>query len=260
MTNSPPKPHWLSSQVLRFFTAVRFLTVIPVSWRAEGDAENFKSCINYFPVVGLLIGLFGAGFCKLLLLFFPVPVVAIAIIAYLCFISNCLHLDGLSDSGDGLFSSRPKNRSLEIMKDSRVGAMGVIIVTLVLVAKYAALSSLGPGTLPLAVLFMPLAGRSSIILTMATVKYAREEGGLGEMFYSSKSRVAAIFASLIFGGTLLAYDIQKGVFCLIFVLLGTLLFNRFCCTRLGGATGDTLGANCEIAEMMVAVSFTASFF
>ncbi|MBU1567520.1 MAG: adenosylcobinamide-GDP ribazoletransferase [Proteobacteria bacterium] len=244
---------------VRFCTAMRFLTLLPISWRAEEDSQHFAKCLMFFAVVGLVIG--GIGTCGVFFLSkgFPQPVVIAVGIAYLAFISGCLHLDGLSDSADGLLSSRPKEACLQIMKDSRAGAMGIVVVVLVLLIKYAALSAMPMETLMLAFFLMPLAGRSAILLTMANLPYARIEGGLGSLFYTGNSKKAAavglalLFVCLLFLATDQLLPILIGFF------LITYLFNRWCKVKLGGATGDTLGAVCELTEMIVAVSLTATF-
>lgn len=248
----------LTPHLARFCTALRFLTIVPVSWKAEDDGKYFNSCLSFFPVIGLLIGIVGAIAVFLLQIIFPPTVVAIISIVYLAFISGCLHLDGLSDSADGLFSARSRERSLEIMKDSRVGAMGVVVVVCVLLAKFAALSSMDGSTLCLAVFFMPIVGRCSIIFTMAFQKYAREEGGIGALFYSDSSRGAAFVAAAFLLLLLLFVAPSYLLFLVAGVMLTISLFAAFCSSKIGGATGDTLGAMCELTEMATAILFTVS--
>ncbi len=243
----------------RLCTAVRFLTLIPISWRAEDDSRQFADCLVFFAVVGVIIGGIGACGVFLFSMIFPQPVVIALGLAYLAFISGCLHLDGLSDSADGLLSSRPREVCLEIMKDSRAGAMGIVVVALVLLTKYAALSAMPKEAILPAFFLMPLAGRCAILLTMASLPYAREEGGLGLLFYSGNSKRAAVVALIL----LLLFVIILTPGRTLPIVIGfsavTFLFNRWCRAKIGGATGDTLGAVCELTEMIVAVSLTASF-
>lgn len=245
--------------ITRFLTAVRFLTIIPVSWRAQDDSSQFNKCLLFFPVVGALIGFVGYWTTYITLLFFPQPVAAVFALICLAFISGCLHLDGLADSADGLLSARPRETCLRIMKDSRTGAMGVIVVVCVMLAKYGALSSMAPEKLCLAVFFMPLAGRCAILFSMSRLQYAREEGGLGQLFYSESSKTAALGALMLLLLLLAFLSPSLLVFTLVAVLLVNLLFNRWCRVQLGGATGDTLGAVCELTEMVVAIAFSATF-
>ncbi|MFH0782446.1 MAG: adenosylcobinamide-GDP ribazoletransferase [Pseudomonadota bacterium] len=243
----------------RLCTAVRFLTLMPIAWRAEDDSRQFADCLVFFAVVGVIIGAVGASGVFLLSMIFPQPVVIALGLAYLAFISGCLHLDGLSDSADGLLSSRPKEVCLEIMKDSRAGAMGVVVVVMVLLMKYAALSALSKEGLLAAFFLMPLAGRCAILLTMASLPYAREEGGLGSLFYSGNSKKAAVGAMIFLLFFVVILTPSHTLPILVGFLVVTFLFNRWCKAKIGGATGDTLGAVCELTEMIVAVSLTASF-
>ncbi len=243
--------------LLRFCTAIRFLTLVPISWRAEEDQHHFRRSLAFFPAVGGLIGACGALLAALLLAWFPQPVAAALILIYLAFISGCLHLDGLSDSADGLLSSRPREAALAIMKDSRAGAMGVVTVVCLFFGKYAALSAMSPETFCLAVFFMPFAGRCAILLSMSRLRYAREEGGLGALFYSNDSKNAAFLALLVlFIALVVMAPGRVAIAAVAGFLAVNLLFNRWCRTRLGGATGDTLGAVCELTEMVVAIAFS----
>ncbi len=245
--------------IARFCTAMRFLTLIPISWRAEEDSRHFAKSLVFFALVGMVIGSIGACGVFFLGKGFPQPVVAALGLAYLAFISGCLHLDGLSDSADGLLSSRPKEACLKIMKDSRAGAMGIVVVAMVILTKYAALSTMPKEILLPAFFLMPLAGRCAILLTMAGLPYARVEGGLGLLFYSGNSKKAAAIGFALFLFCLLFLAPGQLMPTLIDFLLVIYLFSRWCKAKLGGATGDTLGAVCELTEMVVAVSLTASF-
>jgi len=243
---------------VRFCTAMRFLTLIPISWRAGEDSRQMAKCLLFFAVVGMVIGGIGSGGVFLLSKIFPQPVVIAMGLAYLAFISGCLHLDGLSDSADGLLSSRPREDCLKIMKDSRAGAMGIVVVVLVLLTKYAALSAMPKETLLPAFFLMPLAGRCAILLTMANLPYARKEGGLGLLFYSNDSKRSSAIAFVFLFSFVVFLVPGRLPAILVGFLAVNYLFNRWCKAKLGGATGDTLGAVCELTEMIVAVSLTAS--
>lgn len=247
-------------RLVRLCTAFRFFTIVPFSWRAGDDSEHFKDCLIYFPVVGACIGAVGLLAAHVLLWFFPQQVVAVIALIYLGFISGFLHLDGLSDSADGLLSARPREDCLRIMKDSRVGAMGVVVVFFVLLTKFSALCAMTPQTMCLAIFFMPLAGRCAILFSMARLPYARAEGGLGSLFYSDSSKTAALVALLTLVVLLTAFAPSLLIITFVAVLLTTMIFGRWCSYRLGGATGDTLGAVCELSEATTAVAFTAYFF
>ncbi len=256
MVNPDGKRGLLS--LARFCTALRFLTLLPISWRAEDDGHHFSASLPYFIMVGALIGAMVAILARGGQYVLPQPVIAMVAVAMLAGVSGFLHLDGLSDSADGLLSSRSREASLAIMKDSRAGAMGIVAVVVVLLTKFAALSSVSAELFSQTLFLMALAGRCAILIMMAVLPYARQEGGLGALFYYGNSRRAALLASaaLIF----FAMVVAPGQLVAIFVVLGLLLllFSRWCLKKLGGATGDTLGAVCELAETAVAVAMTLS--
>lgn len=251
-------PEALTSPLASFLAALRFLTIVPLAWRCELDGRFFTASLAWFPVIGLLIGLACAALVSGLMVFFPPPVVAVAAIVLLAGISGGLHLDGLADSSDGLLSARPRERILEIMRDSHTGAMGVIALVLVLLGKFAALSSLGGPILIATLIVMPLAGRCAIVLTMACLPYARPGEGLGRLFYSPSTRWAALWAMVVLAAVLSWIGWHLALPVLVAVALTVLLFSLWCRSKIGGATGDTLGAACELTELMVAVAMTFS--
>ncbi len=241
--------------------AFRFLTIIPISWKSEKDDRFFQASLVWFPLIGLCIGFAGALPVDLFGRFLPSSVTAVFSMIFLAGISGCLHLDGLADSGDGLLSARPREQALSIMRDSRSGAMGMVFLFFVLLAKYAALSSLPLSVLPAAILFMPMAGRTAILLSMALLPYARCGDGLGRLFYSrDRYAVAALglfFCAVIFT---LFVSVQVALSVSLAVFITVALFSFWCLRKFGGATGDTLGAVCELTELAVAVSFTFTSF
>jgi adenosylcobinamide-GDP ribazoletransferase len=244
--------------VLCFLAAFRFLTIIPVRWHADQDGENFPHSLHYFPLLGGLIGISVGTLSLFLRSFFPGTVVTVLAIILLAVVSGCLHLDGLADTADGFFSSRPKERILEIMRDSRTGAMGVIAIVLVLLLKFAALSSLPATAFFMTVCLIPIAGRCAIVLSMAILPYARTEGGLGSLFYSERCRMSAVWFVLCLFVLVpfIGFRITLLVFFMTIVVV--LFFSAWCKRKIGGATGDTLGAVCEITEMAVAVGMAGT--
>lgn len=249
------------SLLIAFLTAVRFLTIIPVSWKADRDEDHFGTSIVFFPLVGFLIGCLGALLTQAANLFLPETVVSFLLLLYLAAISGFLHLDGVADSGDGLLSYRPAKRSLEIMKDSRVGAMGVIVIVFLLLGKYSALSSIPAANLVWAAVVIPVGGRLAILLTMTLFPYGRSEGGLGKLFYSPMSRIGALFGTVLLFVAVLAVFGFLPALVLTAATVGTvLLFGLFCMKRLGGVTGDTLGAVSELTEFSLAMALSSIYF
>jgi adenosylcobinamide-GDP ribazoletransferase len=237
-----------------FLAGFRFLTVIPVSWKSKDDEKFFQSSLIWFPFIGLLIGSVTALLTSLFITVLPVKVLAVGAMIILAGCSGCLHLDGLADSGDGLLSSRPRERALDIMRDSHTGAMGMIAVVFILLGKYAALSSLSGTTFLVALVFIPLAGRTAILINMAILPYARTGSGLGKLFYSKDSRIVAVLGIVFCGMVMAIVSFNTVLFCIAAIFITVAFFSSWCFKKLGGATGDTLGAVCELTEFTVAVA------
>jgi len=244
----------MKSNLICFLTALRFLTILPLPWYADRDSEYFAKCGNYFALVGLLIGIGGVILTSLLAQFLPPPLFSCVIILYLAIISGFLHLDGLADTADGFLSARPKEKILVIMHDSRSGAMGVIALVLLLLFKFAALLSIPTESVAAAVLFMPLAGRCALVISMAYLPCARE-GGLGRLFSITKNLLTPALAILVVLVTGVFSDFLFAVLTLAALLSTVFLFGMWCRKVLGGTTGDTLGAVCELTETAVAMFF-----
>lgn len=244
--------------IASFVAALRFLSVIPLSGNFGTGKEDLSRAAPFFPLVGLLFSCIILPMTWGLTQILPSAVTAVLIVFLLLFFSGGLHLDGLADTADGFFSARPRERILEIMRDSATGAMGVIALTLLLVLKISCLASMKE-ELFLAVFLMPLAGRIAILLLMALLPYARPEGGLGSLFKNSFATKQALFralaALLLFAGISWTAAGPRGILAVFSVLLITGIFALSCRQKIGGVTGDTLGASCELAETAVALIF-----
>jgi len=232
--------------------ALRFLTIlsIPGSWGSTED--DLPRSVAWFPLVGLLLGVAAAGVAFVLPMVTPPLVCAGAMVVLLMSFSGCMHLDGLSDTADGLLSSRPRERILEIMKDSHIGAMGVIAIVGTLLLKFAALASPSAGELWATALVMPLAGRCAIVVQLALLPYARTSG-LAGIFYRSRSRLAALLAAGLLAVVACGVLGWRGVTVWAASMGLALAFSAYVYRKIGGATGDTLGAVCEIVELVPAL-------
>lgn len=241
-----------------FFAALKFLTVLPVPARWAGGEEALARSAACFPLVGLLIGAAAAGAALALHELLPAAPAAVLVVLLLAGASGGLHLDGLSDAADGFLSARPRERVLEIMRDARAGPMGAAAVAGVLLLKSAALASLGEKeAFWLAALLMPLAGRCALTLAMAVLPYARPEGGLGSVFWRrSRAPAALVGLAVLAGGAGLAAR-WAGLAAALGALAVALALALWSRRRIGGATGDTLGATCELAEAAVPLVLAA---
>lgn len=250
----------MNRALVNFFVALRFLTILPVPWKSEDDGLHFSTCLYFFPAVGLVIGVLAWCLVAVFGLFLPPMVVAALLVAFFGAISGFLHIDGLADSCDGLLSARSASRSLEIMKDSSTGAMGVVGVVLLLLIKFVCIATLPSVSFGLAAVLIPFVGRCSLLIAMGTQKYCRPEGGIGALFYSERCKKAAALAVCLLFVMTTFISLVLAFWLTLAVIAGVYLFGVFCRNRIGGATGDTLGATCEISETIAALVISSICF
>ena len=235
--------------------AMRFLTIAPIPGAWGTAEEDLARSVPWFPIVGLLLGALAAAAAWGLSLTVPPMVTATVLIVLLLGFPGCLHMDGLADTADGFLSSRSRERILEIMKDSHTGAMGVIAIVCTLLLKFASLASLPAAALWPAVLLMPLAGRCSMVVHMALLPYARPDG-LGAIFYRRQPRATAIWAAGVLAAAAWAVLGWHGLIAWAACIVVTLALSAYAYRKIGGATGDTCGAVCELVEVVPALTLT----
>jgi adenosylcobinamide-GDP ribazoletransferase len=212
--------------------------------------------IPLFPLAGLVIGgaLAAVGLAAGAL--WGEWVRAVALVVAWGVLTAGLHLDGLSDTFDGVMSWRAPERKLEIMRDSRIGAMGALALAAVLGLKVALLGAAGPQWLP-AILLAPVLGRWADVYGIVAFPPARE-GGLGRSFQAMLRPRDTLLAT----GTALALALllagPRGLVALLLVWLAAHLLGRWWTRDLGGLTGDTYGALCEIGEVVALATLTAT--
>lgn len=230
--------------------AIGFLTLIPIpsSWLGTSLVRPVKMLWWWVPV-GLLLGVLTAFFtwgCSKLGIFW-ITCAAIGVIALGKF-SGGLHLDGFMDTWDGIGSRTPRERALEIMKDSHVGAFGVMTLMALILFKFAALAGLTPGIGLRTLLLAPVAGRLMQLIGLASFRYARAEGGMGALFFTEISAwhvLTGVLLSIL--ACLLVFPVA--VYALLLAVVCCLATARFIAVRIGGMTGDTIGAVSETAEV-----------
>ena len=236
-----------------FRVALTFLTVIPAGIKSFRGPDELARSASCFPLVGLLLGLLTAAPTALIRDILPTGPLIVLVIAGLFFLTRGLHLDGLADTADGLVGGLHRERALEIMKDGPVGPMGAAVIVLVYLLKYAALSSADSSMLLVLILLMPVSGRWSMVLAGSAFGPARKDG-LGSQFIQDLSWGRFVLSSAVplgalffvyWGNAALAAFILFGM---IAALAVSLLFALLAARRLGGLTGDVLGAVNEIAE------------
>ena len=272
-----------------FFIALQFLTRLKIVNQTEWSVEDFGKSVVAFPYVGLIIGLILALLYGILSPFIPlVPLMLILVIAEFL-ITGGLHADGLMDTSDGLFSGRERERKLEIMKDSRIGSFGVVAFVFVTLLKWQLLTVIPTAEfIPMALIMMPLMSRWSLVLSIRSYPYAREQGMgaafanlapkhvityntlstffmpivillIGVILYTLLYGVYSIFSiadvGYVVGLGVLAYAtlgiFQINIVSMIITYIINRLLNRYIVKQLGGTTGDTYGFVVEVTEVLL---------
>lgn len=231
-----------------FLAALSFLTRIPVPGIGNVNSNTLSRSIMFFPIVGGIIGAVTAGVYLLLGPFLPRTVLSVFIIAVPIFMTGGIHFDGLLDTCDGLFSGRSREKSLEIMRDSRVGSMGVIAGILNVFLRYSILAELPGAILPTLLITQAVTGRWVMAMAVYLFPYARKEGGLGQGFTAKKNILNIILSSLFAVIILLFTNGVAGILIAFVVVSLALLIAFWAAGRLGGLTGDVYGALNEAAE------------
>ena len=238
--------------MLPFWIALQFLSSLPIRLPGMPAPQELGRSLLFYPLVGLLFGgiLWGLNW---LMLGAPLLLHAALLLTVWVLLSGALHLDGLADSADawlGGFGDR--ERTLTIMKDPRSGPMAVVTLVLVLLLKFAALLALIEQQHALALIIVPLLGRSALLGLFLTTPYVRA-GGLGQALADHLPRSPGKQVLAVSG---LACVLIAGLSGFFAVVLAVVLFawlRRVMLRRLGGTTGDTAGALLELLEVAVLV-------
>lgn len=246
-----------------FFNALRFFTRMPVPRWVGHSTELLNHSARYFALVGWLVGLIGAVVFLVAGLALPVTLAIVLSIAATIRFTGAFHEDGFGDVCDGFGGGWDRARILAIMKDSRIGAYGAIGLVLMLMAKFLALLEMGEELVPTALLVAhPLSRFASTSLIYA-LDYAREDQpddiARAKPLAHRLSR-AELTCAAAFGCTplLLLTGLEAiGVVVLVFVV--TLVAARYFRRRIGGYTGDCLGATQQVAELAVYLALNFSW-
>lgn len=240
--------------IKRLVLMLQFLTTIPIKISLDVSEEDYGEGLAFAPVIGLVIGGILAVTNYFTASIFPASINSIIIIIEYILLTGGLHLDGLGDTFDGLFSNRPKERILEIMKDSRLGTNAALAIFSVLLLYYGFLSQIPPEYMSVVLVLFPVAGRMATLIGAAVSNYARNNG-LGKSFvdYCGLKQLAlgVFFSVLVFG---IAYSFY-GVGLCILSIAAALITVRFLSSKIDGVTGDILGAICELNQVVTIACF-----
>ena len=225
---------------MRFLTALRFLTIIPLPKLREVSGKDVGRSLVFFPVVGLVIGLILAGLAWVLTLVLPMTVVAVMLIIALVLIIGGLHLDGLADTFDGLSGHTVEER-WQIMRDSHIGSFGVVAIVCLLLLEYGSLINVPRAWLFGSLILMPTAGRWAMVYAITVYPYARPSG-LGTVFKENAGKWTLVIATVITLAVAGGLFFWAGLVIMVVVWGITAGVGAFFKKRFAGLTGDNYGA------------------
>ncbi len=240
-------------QAKAFVLAVQFLTRFPTPHIFDVDAQDVDRSYAYYPAVGALLGGTYVFFALLIHIFYASSLLLAVLLAGLqIYLTGGLHVDGLMDTADGLLSYRSREQTLNIMKDSRVGAMGVMVFAVTLLVRIAVYQSLSLPSLISLLFITPFYSRSALLVLLRFTHPARTEG-LGRQAVGKTNLSTIVLANGIVLLLVFALLHWIGLIGLIVASLLIIRFVRTCKRRIGGMTGDTFGAAIELLEVTLAL-------
>lgn len=228
--------------------AMMFFTRWPMRSHADWDPESLQRSAAWFPAVGLVVGAVGAAtwWIATILVGWPPEIASGLSMAATILFTGAFHEDGWADVCDGLGGGYTKERSLEIMKDSRIGAFGAVGLVLMLGLKWQAVAALPSAVVVLALIAMHMGSRGMVGLLMAGLRYAAEEGKAKPL----ATRLCGMrLGWALLTGLLPIYFLPGSGVVLGAMLVTTLIAGMVFKSRIGGYTGDCLGATQQITEL-----------
>lgn len=221
--------------------------------------EEFHKSIVYFPLVGFVIGLISFSIGSLSIQIFDPFITSIIIVAGEVILTGGLHIDGLGDTFDAIYSNRDKERMLEIMKDSRLGTNSLLAILFLVLIKIGLLNSAINSNLMCLVIFMPMISRLGVIVMLYKTVTPRKVG-MGNVFIGKATKgmfitailytvaIMVVISKFLFLSTTL--NIIKLLLSIVIVMLFDYLFKNHIYKKIDGVTGDILGCTIELGELI----------
>lgn len=240
--------HRLRRELEYFFAALRFFTRLPTpAWVGHSD-ETLACAIRYFPAVGLIVGAIAALVFGLSSLFWPKTLAVLAAMSSALYLTGALHEDGWSDMVDGFGGGWEKEQILSIMRDSRIGSFGAVALIVLLLARFCALIELDFALIPAALLAGHTFSRFCATTLLHGLDYVRETGK-AKALTSRIGRGELLFAALPALLALCLLPPRAALLACLVAACATWCLARMFKRRIGGYTGDCLGAVQQLAEV-----------
>jgi adenosylcobinamide-GDP ribazoletransferase len=238
-----------------FLVAIMFFTRIPINFKVFDDADLNKAT-RYFPLVGILVGVVGASIFYLTYILLPQAVAILLSMVATILLTGAFHEDGLADAVDGLGGGWSREQVLTIMVDSRIGSYGAIALVMALLSKYQALNYQSIVMIPASIIAGHSLSRLSAVLVMATQSYVKSDGKAKPL--ATKITTCELIIATIFGLLPLAFLGIQSLVALVPVALVWMWFSAKIKKRIGGYTGDCLGAMQQLTEIAFYIGLIAS--
>ena len=230
---------------------LQFLTRIPINIPVDFNEKNLQKTVFYFPFIGMLIGGIG-GFVHYIFNYINSDLAAIMTVIILIALTGGLHLDGLTDTFDGFFSYREKEKVLEIMRDSRIGTFGAIGLILDILLKYIIIVNLKEN-IPL-ILALSYGNSRFVAAYLMSSKRNSRKDGIGHMFSQSKPKKYFLLGALFFIIIIIIINPLYLIPLLANFILGEMMA-KISYKKIDGFTGDVYGATIEIGEILSLIIF-----
>jgi adenosylcobinamide-GDP ribazoletransferase len=236
----------------RFLAAVQFLTLLPA-----GPGGAPASGVAFFPIVGAFLGLAAGGFRVFAGQVLPASIAALLALGFLIVATGALHEDGFADVFDAFRAGRSPERILAILKDSRIGVYGAVALVMSMLLRWQAIEFLGARSIAA----MPAAVGTSRGVIVVFAAICRPSGdGLGKAFCHGLSRSAIAVAALVSAALLFLGGPVAAVVALCANALVVIAARNYFHRRLGGITGDCIGAVCQVSEIITLLVFICPVF
>jgi len=239
-----------------YLIAIQFLTIIPLPFQIRWEKDDLARSMSLFPLAGLTIGAILAGLNWLMAPYLARPLADALLITALAVITGALHLDGLADVCDGIAARGSRERFMEVMKDSRVGAVGVVGVVLGLLLKWQAMAGVPTDIKWQALLLFPVITRFCQVQSIVFGRNARQDG-LGSVLVSGAGKTQFVLAAVLaIASSWLLLGIS-GIMVLVAAMFSTVLIQAWFTARIGGITGDVIGCTSELNEILILILLSA---
>lgn len=230
--------------------AMLYYTRIPMPKNIQCNAENLSKAFRYFPLIGGIVGGVGAIAYSCANLFLSPDISVVFAMIAMVLTTGCLHEDGLADFCDGFGAGRDKDAILRIMKDSHIGTYGVVALILLFILKYSLLTEVWSFDMIWILILGQAASRFAPVLMVRVSRYARSENSKSMHTTLGVDTTSMIIATITAYAPLLILGWKLTLVYIVANLILFTLFKIYIHKRIGGFTGDTLGALQQLSELL----------